>query len=387
MWRRLSSTHCCICPKMDEFCYESGTGKKLRKGYTTGSCAAGAAKAAVYLLCTGRVLDHVVIDTPGGEPLTLPVTDCRSEGGIASCSIVKDAGDDPDVTDGMKIFAEVSLLDGENVVIEAGEGIGRVTLSGLKIPVGRPAINPVPLQMIEKEVRLVLSSDKGARIILSVPGGEERAEKTFNSKLGIVGGISILGTTGIVEPMSQEALKESLALKLSVMASGGLTQAIFVFGNYGEAFSRENLGVDGEHLVKIGNYIGFMLDKALEYDFREILIVGHLGKLVKVAAGIFQTHSRVADARAEILCAYAALAGAPQEVVKKIYECPTTESAVEVMERFEVQIYPQIAARVVMRCQEYVRQKIEIGAVLFNGADHLLAMDGAAEKIIKELKT
>lgn len=371
---------------MDDFNYEAGTGKKLRKGYTTGSCAAGAAKAAVYLLCTGTALDQVVIDTPGGRQLTLPVSDCRSEGTIASCSIVKDAGDDPDVTDGMKIFAKVCLTEDKKVLIEAGEGIGRVTLPGLKIPVGRPAINPVPLQMIESEVRRVLPADKGALIILSAPGGEERAGKTFNAKLGIVGGISILGTTGIVEPMSQEALKESLALKLHVMGSGGLTQALFVFGNYGEVFARQNLGVNVEYVVKIGNYLGFMLDKALEYGFKKVLIVGHLGKLVKVAAGIFQTHSRVADARAEILCAYAALAGAPQEVVEKIYECPTTEGAVEVMDRFGVHIYPQIAAGVIRRCQEYVRQEMEIGAVLFNGADHLLAMDGAAEKMIKELK-
>jgi cobalt-precorrin-5B (C1)-methyltransferase len=371
---------------MDEFCYEAGTGKKLRKGYTTGSCAAGAAKAAVYLLCAGTAPDHVVIDTPGGYPLNLPVTDCRSEAGLARCSIVKDAGDDPDVTDGMKIFAEASLLDEANVVIEAGEGIGRVTLPGLKIPVGRPAINPVPLQMIETEVRRVLPWDKGARIIISAPGGGEIAGKTFNSKLGIIGGISILGTTGIVEPMSQEALKESLALKLSVMNSGHLTQAVFVFGNYGEIFARQRLGLASEYMVKIGNYLGFMLDKALEYGFREVLIVGHLGKLVKVAAGIFQTHSRVADARAEILCAYAALAGASQEAVQKIYECPTTEAMAAVMERYGVRVYPQLAARVVKRCQEYVRQKIEIGAVLFKGADHLLAMDGAAEKIIRELR-
>jgi cobalt-precorrin-5B (C1)-methyltransferase len=371
---------------MNDFCYEAETGKRLRKGYTTGSCAAGAAKAAVYLLCTGTALDHVVIDTPGGRQLTLPVSDHQIKAGIACCSIVKDAGDDPDVTDGIKIFAEACLLDGKNVMIEAGEGIGRVTLPGLKIPAGRPAINPVPLKMIETEVRRVLPPDKGARIILSAPGGAEIAGKTFNSKLGIVGGISILGTTGIVEPMSQDALKESLALKLSVMASAHLTQAVFVFGNYGEAFVRQSLGLGSERLVKIGNYLGFMLDKAMEYNFREILLVGHLGKLVKVAAGIFQTHSRVADARAEILCAYAALAGAPQEVVKRIYECPTTEAAAEVMDHYGVQVYPQIAAKVVGRCQEYVRQQIEIGAVLFNGTDHLLAMDGAAEQIIKELK-
>ncbi|HBE76767.1 MAG TPA: cobalamin biosynthesis protein CbiD, partial [Firmicutes bacterium] len=277
--------------------------------------------------------------------------------------------------------------DRADVVIEAGEGIGRVTLPGLKIPVGRPAINPMPLQMIETEVRRVLPRDKGARIILSVPGGTELAERTFNSKLGIVGGISILGTTGIVEPMSQEALKESLALKLSVMSSQGFTRAAFVFGNYGENFARRTLGIDGEYIVKTGNYLGFMLDKALEYGFREILIIGHLGKLIKVAAGIFQTHSRVADARAEILCAYVALAGAPQAVAAEIYQCPTTEAAVEVMERCGIcEVYPQITARVVKRCQEYVYQKIKIGAVLFNDAEHLLAMDGAAEKIIKELK-
>jgi cobalt-precorrin-5B (C1)-methyltransferase len=366
--------------------YRNDSGKKLRKGYTTGSCAAGAAQAAVRMLAGQAAPDWVEVEAPNGRILTLPVGDCRMERGTARCSVVKDAGDDPDVTDGIKVFAQASFRDEAGVVIEAGEGIGRVTLPGLKIPVGRPAINPVPLQMIETEVKRVLPLGKGVRIVLSIPGGAELAGRTFNPKLGIVGGISILGTTGIVEPLSQEALRESLALKLSVMKAAGLSKALFVFGNYGEQFALQ-LGADCKYCAKIGNYLGFMLDKALEYGFREILLVGHLGKLIKVAAGIFQTHSRVADARAEIICAYAALAGAPQPVLEGIYACVTTEAATEVMERNGIEgVYPQIAAKVSKRCQEYVGRRIKIGAVLFNGADRLLAMDAVAGEILEGFK-
>lgn len=366
---------------MDEYRFDSG--KKLRKGYTTGSCAAGAAKAAVHLLTASAPVTSVEITTPGGRSLMLPVADCLVANGIARCAIVKDAGDDPDVTDGIKIFAEASLTTDGKVRIEGGAGIGRVTLPGLKIPPGQAAINPVPLAMIESEVKRVLPPDRGARIVLSIPGGAELAARTFNPKLGIVGGLSILGTTGIVEPMSQEALKESLALKLSVVRSQGSSQAVFVFGNYGEHFATK-LGIDPRYEVKISNFIGFMLEKALEYGFQEILILGHLGKLVKVAAGIFQTHSRVADARAEILCAYAALAGAPQPVLAEIYACPTTEAAAAIMERCNIRgVYQRITDQVAKRCEGYVAGKISVGAILFDSQDRLLAMDATAAEIMK----
>lgn len=361
-------------------------GKKLRKGYTTGSCAAAAAKAAVTMLVTQQTLDQVAIDTPAGVRLTLPVTDSVFEHDTASCAVVKDGGDDPDVTHGLKIVAQ-ARWGRAGIIIEAGEGIGRVTLPGLKVAVGQPAINPVPLQMIRKEVGEVAPPGRGITIRLSVPGGEEAARRTFNPRLGVMGGISILGSKGLVEPMSEEALKESLALELAQKRQQGAAKAVLVFGNYGEDFAVQKLGVAPDYVIKMGNYVGFMLDQAAAHGLERVLLVGHLGKLVKVAAGIFQTHSRIADARLEILCAYAALAGAAFPVVQALARCTTSEAALELL---EAQGLTAVCQRVVdnaaRRCTEYTRGQVAVGAVLFDGAARLLAQDASSAELIGELQ-
>ncbi|MCX7843480.1 MAG: cobalt-precorrin-5B (C(1))-methyltransferase CbiD [Clostridia bacterium] len=357
-------------------------GKKFRKGYTTGSCAAAASKAAVLMLLTGRPVDAVEIDTPAGIRLKLAVSDITLSGGIAGCCVVKDGGDDPDITTGLKIFAQVRLLDEPVIQIKAGEGIGKVTFPGLKAEVGQPAINPVPMAMIRKEVGEVLPSGMGAAIILSVPGGEEAAKKTYNPRLGIIGGISILGTSGIVEPMSEEAWKDSLAVELNIAASRGFKEAAFVFGNYGEDFAVSSLKIDRARIIKISNFVGFMLDKAAGCGFEKILIIGHLGKLVKLSAGIFNTHSRTADARLEILAAYAALEGASRESVERIYSCRTTDAAAAVIDSLKLGgVYKRIVDNVSNRCKQYTFGKIEFGTVLFNGIDTLLTQDGNAEQL------
>jgi cobalt-precorrin-5B (C1)-methyltransferase len=363
---------------MDNYVIVSG--KKYRKGHTTGSCAAAAAKAAVSMLVSGELSDRVEIDTPAGIRLTLPLVDARFGEGSAVCAVVKDGGDDPDVTTGLKIFAEARFHPGNTIVVNAGEGIGVVTLPGLKVEVGKPAINPVPMKMIRKEVSEVLSEGKGVEILLRVPGGDEVAKRTYNPKLGIVGGISILGTSGIVEPMSEEAWKESLALELKVMAAKGSRQAVFIFGNYGENFVTGQLGMGRDALIKVSNFVGYMLDKAVENGFESLLLAGHPGKLIKVAAGIFHTHSRVADARMEIMTAYAALEGASQEVLSSIYECKTTEAAMQIMNEKQLKgVYARIASNAARRCTEYTFEKIRVGTVLFDAEDTLLAMDDTAK--------
>ncbi len=368
---------------MDDFVIIGG--KKYRKGYTTGSCAAAASKAAAVMLVSGRAVSAVQIDTPAGKRLNLAVNDIEITKDFAKCSIIKDGGDDPDVTTGLRIFAEARRARNQGVVVTTGEGIGMVTLPGLKVPVGQPAINPVPMKMLLKEVGEVLPQGAGMEIKLSVPGGREAAEKTYNPRLGIVGGISILGTSGIVTPMSEEAWKESLALELGVLAARGSKKAVFIFGNYGEAFVTGKLPLNTDYIIRISNFAGYMLDKAVEYGFEKLVLAGHPGKLVKVAAGIFHTHSRIADARMEIMAAYAALEGASQAVVEQIYQCRTTEAAMEVVNINGLQgIYKRVVSNVAKRCTEYTFGKIRVGSVMFDAGDHLLAMDDAAAEMVKE---
>lgn len=366
--------------------YVTVNGKKFRRGYTTGSCAAAAAKAAVIMLFSGKRIDNVELDTPAGISLNLAVSDIELKHDSVRCCVVKDGGDDPDITTGLKIFSEVKASDKAGIRVAAAEGIGRVTLPGLKVCVGQPAINPVPMKMILKEVGEALPDGKGVEIVISVPGGEEVAKKTYNPKLGILGGISILGTTGIVEPMSEEAWKESLALELGVMAAKGLDEAVFIFGNYGEEFAVGKLNIDKSKIIKVSNFVGFMLDEAVKLKFKRIIIIGHMGKIIKLSAGIFHTHSRIADARMEILSAYAALEGATRHQVEAIYGCRTTDAADELISRYKLNsVYNRVVSNVSKRCNEYTYGRIEFGAVLFNGTDKLLAMDENASRVIKKL--
>ncbi len=312
--------------------------KKLRRGWTTGSCAAAAARAAARLLFAGERVPEVRLRTPGGSLLTLPVEELFCRGDTASCGVRKDAGDDPDVTHGLVIFADLNLRErggeGLRITLAAGEGVGTVTLPGLEQPVGEAAINRVPRQMILEGVReeAERAGFSGAMSVsIRVPGGEAAAERTFNPRLGILGGISILGTTGIVEPMSEEALIATIRAELSVLAAAGERGVILTPGNYGRDFLREMEGIPDRLAVKCGNFLGEALAAALELGFCRILLVGHLGKLVKLAGGMLNTHSRYGDCRLELLAAHAALLGAGREVIQELMAAPTTVRGAEVL--------------------------------------------------------
>lgn len=362
-------------------------GRKLRRGFTTGSCAAAAAKAAVRMLFEEILLEKVIIETPEGEQLTLSVEEASIDGECARCCVVKDGGDDPDVTTGLKIWAEAKRNTTPGIHLDTGEGIGKVTLPGLKVEVGQPAINPVPMKMILEEVGQVLPPGEGVAVTLWVPGGREVAARTFNPRLGIVGGISIIGTTGRVNPMSEDAWKEALALELKMLAAKGYDRAVYVFGNYGEDFLTKELGKPPENLLKISNYLGFMLDKGVELGFKKVLLAGHLGKMVKVSAGIFHTHSRVADARMEIMAAQAALAGATQPVVAQVMASKTTDGAAAILEENGLQgVYHQIVASAAQRCQDHTYGRMEVGCLLFHGKGECLAMTRKAESWLEEMR-
>jgi len=261
----------------------------LRTGYTTGSCAAAAAKAAVRLLAGGRAVERLEIPLPGGARSVLPLVYARLTESGAEAAVRKDAGDDPDVTSGALILASVAWNGGDEIEFHAGEGVGTVTKPGLAIPPGEPAINPVPRRMIREAVREV--TPRGVRITIAIPGGREIARKTFNPRIGIVGGLSILGTTGIVRPFSCSAIRETLRCSLSVADAAGILAPVFVPGHIGERAARAHFRIADEQVAEVGNEWGFVLDEALRYPFSALLIVGHPGKLAKLTAGDWDTHS------------------------------------------------------------------------------------------------
>lgn len=302
-------------------------GKKLRCGYTTGSCAAAAAKAAAIMLEQKEIINYVEIDTPANIRLKLEVTNPVIEGNKAICSIVKDAGDDPDNTDGIEIYAEVSKRNDGEVFIEGGEGIGRIKRKGLFGEVGEAAINPVPRKMIEKEVREV--SNNGYDIIIFAPQGEEIGKKTFNKNIGIEGGISIIGTKGIVYPMSEEALIKTIYMEVDMIEeTKGKDSIVLVPGNYGEKIGEE-LGIK-EPKVKISNFVGDSLLYIYNKGFKSITLIGHIGKFAKLSIGVFNTHSKVCDGRMESFIYYLSLMGAPIELLNKVNNAVTAEEGLNI---------------------------------------------------------
>ena len=290
----------------------------LREGYTTGSCAAAAAKAAVLLLAEELATEEVEIPLPDRQRRRLPVDHVRRTDEGAEAAVRKDAGDDPDVTNGALIRVSVVWTEGNDVEFAAGEGVGTVTKPGLAVPPGKPAVNPVPQRMIREAVREVTS--RGVRVTISITGGRELAAKTFNPRLGIVGGLSILGTTGIVRPFSCSALRETLGCALRVAAAAGIRSPIFVPGHIGERAARSHFRVTPEQIVEVGNEWGFAIDEALRAPFAALLIVGHPGKLAKLTAGGWDTHSgRSGSALPIVAEMHAAVLGRPAA------ESPTVE--------------------------------------------------------------
>ena len=310
--------------------------KPLREGVTTGTCAAAAAKAAALLFRDGQCPDQVTVTGPSERTFTLSVFPVPGGGDaqdalVPAAAVVKDAGDDADATDGLTVCASLEVSPEEGPIsFAAGTGVGTVTLPGMKVPPGEPAINPGPRRMIEDALREVLGP-RAVRVTVSIPGGEEVAKHTFNPRLGVVGGLSVLGTTGVVRPMDEASLLASLDLELSVLHSLGVKNLIMTFGNTGETTLRKAFGVEGRCVIQVGNYPGHVLDEAARLGFQRGLLCGHPGKLLKVAAGSFITHNRVADGRLEALCTHAALAGAQRELIQQLYACRTTENAIQLL--------------------------------------------------------
>lgn len=371
--------------------------KELRKGFTTGSCGAAAAKAALYMLLTGSVKDEIEIITPGGAVFRTEVKDIFRGENRVRCSVVKDGGDDPDVTTGLHVTAEVRAeerADGAlEIRIEGGPGVGRVTLPGLDQPVGNAAINRVPRQMIEKELSEVaeLLDFRGRiRVILSVPGGEAAAERTFNPRLGIEGGISILGTTGIAEPMSTRAILDTIRVELNQRKALGDRIAAVSPGNYGLNFMKETYGYDLNRSVKCSNYVGDTVDMVREMEFRGMLLSGHIGKLIKVSGGIMNTHSKEGDARMELLAAGVIRAGGSMDTLRGILNCRVTEEALGIIQAESPALLRKSMESVMERILYYLRKRageeLPVECILYSNEFGLLAASPGAMDMLEELR-
>ena len=365
--------------------------KRLRTGYTTGSCAAGAAKAAVQMLLGDEAVRQVRLHTPKGIELYLEVEKPARGLDWVSCAVRKDSGDDPDVTDGVCVYAKAEKTKEPGVRLRGGEGVAIVTRKGLGLAVGEAAINPVPRKMIREAVESVCSSygyQGGIAVVISIPEGAELAGRTFNPRLGIEGGISVLGTTGIVEPMSEQALIDTIYAQMSVLRNAGHDVCYVVPGNYGSDFLHDTLGYQGDAAVKCSNYIGEVIDIAVRLQMKGILLIGHVGKLVKVAAGIMNTHSNQADGRFEVLAAHAAMAGAGRKLVCDIMGCVTTSEALELLK--EEGLLEPVMCTVMEKAEGHLNMRagagLEIGAVMFSPEFGILGMTRKAEALLEEVK-
>ena len=367
----------------------------MRYGFTTGSCAAAAAKAAAYMLISGNRKEKITILTPKGIPFSCDIKEIKRQESEVSCGVEKDGGDDPDITTGSIIMARVAVVKQETeeccIFIDGGEGVGRVTRPGLDQPVGNAAINRVPREMIEKEVRDVCDSldfrgELSVEII--VPDGRKLAVKTFNPRLGIVDGISILGTTGIVEPMSRQAVLDTIEVELKQHRALGERYIAIAPGNYGQEYMRQTYGYELDKSVKCSNFIGATIDMAVELGFEKILLTGHIGKLIKISGGIMNTHSKEADCRMELLAAAAVMEGTDIETVTRILECVVTEEALHILEKTEhfQDVMDHVMDRICYYLEKRVQEKVQIECIMYSKEFGGLSSSGGAAELLKMIK-
>lgn len=370
--------------------------QKLRRGYTTGSCAAAAAQAAARVLFGEEEPKTVKLTVPKGLTLWIPVHSVQKYEGQAQASVCKDSGDDPDVTDHIEVVVSIQPNPTPGITIQGGQGVGRVTKPGLEMPVGEAAINKTPRRMIREQIELVQQEHPewegvGLLVTVSIPKGEEIAKKTYNPRLGIEGGISVLGTSGIVEPMSEKALTDSIRLELSMLKEAGHKTVLITPGNYGKTFLSEgefsSLAPIAPYAVKCSNFVGDTLDYCVQMGFDTALLVGHIGKFSKLAAGIMNTHSHYADGRLEVFTAHAALCGASRETLFALMQSVTTDEAIALLDREGIR--EAVLDSMLTKIEEHVRARagetMQTGVILFSNQYGYLGQTAGCESVLPRL--
>lgn len=370
--------------------------QQLRRGYTTGTCAAAAAQAAARILFGEQPPQMVTLTVPKGLQLHLEVHSVQQGEGWAQAGIIKDSGDDPDVTHGAEVLVRLERCAGVGVTICGGQGVGRITRPGLEMPVGEAAINRTPRRMIAEQIEAVRQRHPewegvGLKATVIIPKGEELAKRTYNPRLGIEGGISVLGTSGIVEPMSEQALTDSIRLELSILQKGGHRSVLITPGNYGETFLHSGelsaLVPLAPFAVKCSNFVGDTLDMCVQQGFTSALLVGHIGKFAKLAAGVMNTHSRYADGRLEVFCAHAALCGASLPTLRAIMDSVTTDEAIACLDKegLRAPVMESILQKIDQHVGARAGQGLQTGVLLFSNACGYLGQTAGCGQILQRL--
>ncbi len=363
----------------------------LRTGYTTGTCATAATKAALMALLTNTIPKEVTVTLPKGNTAVLPVKECRIGDGYAECIVVKDAGDDPDVTHGAEIVSRVELTDSiGNIDVQGGKGVGIVTKPGLGLEIGKPAINPTPMRMIINavdEVAHYILKSKGVRVTISVPRGEELAKKTDNPRLGIVGGISILGTTGIVIPYSTASFAASIRQAIDVTVATGNDTVVFTTGGRSEEFVRKviDYALPDHCFIQMGDFVAYSARTAAAKGIKRIIVAGFIGKLSKAAKGIRQTHVKGSKVDMEFLASIARECNADDATIEEISNANTARHVMEIVMRKGIRGYfDRVCMLVCERIYEHAEGKVEhVECIMFDFDGNVIgkASKGAKVKV------
>ena len=352
----------------------------LRTGYTTGTCATAATKAALLALLDKKQ-DEVMVTLPKGNKIKIKIHRCDIiSKDVAEASVIKDGGDDPDVTHGAEIIARVTLTD-DGIEIDGGEGVGRVTKPGLGLEIGKAAINPTPLKMIKNAINEV--TDRGVKVLISVPNGEEIAKKTDNPRLGIVGGISILGTTGIVIPYSTGSFTASIRQCLDVAKAMNNQTIVLTTGGRSEDFSKAILDLPDHCFIQMGDFAAYAIRQASIRGMKKVIIAGFIGKLSKIAMGIKQTHVKGSKVDMGFLAEVARRVGASNNVIEEIKEANTARHVSEIIMRHNINGYFDLICELVCRKMSEYADNLDVASIMFDFDGKVI---GTSTNIIKYKK-
>lgn len=369
--------------------YKDVDGKKLRCGYTTGTCATIASTASTYMILNQKIISSCKTITPSNVEVETEVFDAKFSNNFAKCSVIKDGGDDPDITNGSKIFSEVKLTTDGKITILGGEGVGKVTKAGLDQPIGEYAINSTPRRTITENVRKILSNfgaHYGAIVTISIPKGKLLSKKTFNPKLGIIGGISVLGTSGIVEPMSDSALIATIKTELNQQKAIGYKYTLLTPGNYGKNFLYRNYNLTKDISVKTSNFIGEALNFANEFKFKGTLLVGHIGKLSKVYSGVFNTHSKYGDKRANAFITEAKKLNVSNKIIEKIENAVMTDEMIDIID--EAGVLNEVMQGITQGIENQIKKRYKnfnFGVIIFSNKRGVVGETALAEEIFNKI--